>query len=109
MSSDPVTTVSASLDTLASRSAFCREVSNTTPASTPGRVPVPPKMDTPPNRTAATTVSSRPVALSARALEYRSVQNTPTSPATAPDTTKSQNFNGPTAIPANAAATGFDP
>ncbi len=44
------------------------EASIRTPAMTPSSPPLPPKMDTPPSRMAAITCSSRPVALSARAL-----------------------------------------
>ena len=45
-----------------------------TPAMTPGSLPRPPKIETPPSRTAAITWSSRPVALSPRLLENRSVK-----------------------------------
>ena len=44
-----------------------------TPATTPGSLPRPPKMETPPSSTAAITCNSRPVALSPLALLNRSV------------------------------------
>ena len=69
ISSTPVTMLSASLETSDSRSAFCSTASSSTPPSTPGSVPLPPKMETPPSSTAATTASSMPTPLSARALE----------------------------------------
>ncbi len=49
------------------------EPSSSTPATTPPSVPRPPKMDTPPSSTAATTANSSPVPLSALALEKRNV------------------------------------
>ena len=45
----------------------------TTPAMTPWSRPRPPKIETPPSRTAAITWSSMPVALSPRALPNRRV------------------------------------
>ena len=69
--------VSALAGTSARCSALRRAPSRTTAAMTPTRPPRPPKMETPPSSTAATTASSRPVPLSARALAKRSVQKTP--------------------------------
>src|SRR3954471_19432413 len=71
--SPPVTMVSASDDTLLSVSALRIVPSRKTATMTPSRLPRPPKIDTPPSRTHATTDSSRPVPLSPRALPKRIV------------------------------------
>src|SRR5690606_24082933 len=60
----PVTTIWDWAETLARLITFCRAPSRKTPATAPPRVPLPPSKSTPPRRTAATTESSRPVALS---------------------------------------------
>ena len=80
------------------------------PASTPSRPPRPPKMDTPPSSTAATTDSSRPVPLSARALANRSVQKTPASAGDRAGRRRTaRTWSGPTRMPANAAASALLP
>ena len=63
--------VSASAETSLSVSAFRSVPSSSTAQSTPSRLPLPPKIETPPSSTAATTASSRPTPLSARALAKR--------------------------------------
>lgn len=73
ISSSPVTTLRVSLETSPRISALRTPPSRNTAATTPPRVPLPPKMDTPPSSTAATTANSRPVPLSARALANRRV------------------------------------
>src|SRR3978361_2257192 len=72
-------------ETLASCSALVSTPMSSTPPMTPGRAPLPPKIDTPPSSTAAMTDSSRPVALSPWAVPYRNVQNTPPGAAVRPE------------------------
>src|ERR1700730_17584988 len=66
-------------------------------------------MDTPPSRTAATTDSSRPLPLSARALANRRVQYTPANAETMPHRTYSQNLVRLTLMPAKVAASALLP
>ena len=98
--SSPTATAWYSLDTPASRSAFWSTDSVKTAMMTPGMVPFPPLMSTPPSSTMVTTTSVRPVPLSDRALEKREVRMTPASAAISPDTTKRAVLSRPTRIPA---------
>ena len=64
-----------STDTLARRSAFCMTATTRTASTTPGIVPDPPKMLTPPSSTTVTTVRVMPWPASARALDSRDGQD----------------------------------
>ena len=64
----PMTMLMTLTVTPSSRSALEMTPISSTPAMTPCSAPRPPKIDTPPSSTAAMTCSSRPVALSPRAL-----------------------------------------
>ena len=65
--------VSAFGGTLCSRRSERMAPRKSTAPATPHMVPTPPKMETPPNRHAAMTSSSRPTAPSGRALAKRIV------------------------------------
>ena len=85
--SSPTAMLWVSAETLARRSAFCRIASVNTARTTPGMVPEPPKMFTPPSRTAVTTTRVSPSPASARAVESREVRITPANDEISPDKT----------------------
>jgi hypothetical protein len=95
--------------TLARRRAFCITATARTARTTPGIVPEPPKMLTPPSRTTVTTVSVMPCAASARALDRRDVRITPAMDAMSPDRTKSPILTRVTRTPEKRAVPGFLP
>ena len=85
ISSSPRAMLWTSTVTLARRSAFCMTATAKTASTTPGMLPDPPKMFTPPSRTTVTTVSVMPCPASARALDRRAVRMVPASAAMTPD------------------------
>ncbi len=80
-----------------------------TARATPGIVPEPPKMLTPPSRTTVTTVRVIPAPASARALDSREVRMIPASAATRPDRTNSPVLARVTRTPEKRAAPVFLP
>src|SRR3954470_3179400 len=110
MSSVPVTiwTQYDEIDSLSS-SAFWMPPSRNRARTTPTIVPRPPKIDTPPSRTAVTAVSSKPWPTFAAAVELRSEMTTPARPATAPESTNSVVLIRLTRSPAKYAASWLAP
>ena len=94
---------------LVSSRAFCSPANAITASTTPASDPLPPKMDTPPSSTIATTSSSSPSPLFCTAVARRNVHSTPHMAQTRPDTTNSMVLTRLTRIPANSAASGLAP
>ena len=80
-----------------------------TASTTPTSEPLPPKIDTPPSSTIATTSSSRPRPLFCTAVASRNVHSTPASAQTRPETMNRMVLTRLTRIPANSAASGLAP
>ncbi len=108
-SSAPVTIPAASWLKLVRNSAFWMPANASTPSTTPITVPLPPKIDTPPSRTIATTASSRPSPLFCTAVLRRKVSSTPASAHTSPEVMNSMVLFRFTLIPANWAASTLAP
>src|SRR6266487_940804 len=100
----PMTMPMASWLKLVSSSAPCRPARASTASTTPPIEPLPPKMDTPPSRTIATTFSSAPRPLFCTAVARRNVHSTPASAQTRPEVMNSMVLMRLTRIPANSAA-----
>ena len=98
-----------STDTPARRRAFCMTATTRTASTTPGIVPDPPKMLTPPSSTTVTTVRVMPWPASARALDRREVRMTPASAAIRPDRTNRPILTRATRTPEKRAAPVFLP
>ena len=98
-----------SAETLVRRRTLPRTASVAAASTTPGIVPEPPKMLTPPSSTIVTTVRVMPWPRSARALAKRALRITPASAATVPDSTNSSSFSRATGTPENLAAATFLP
>src|SRR5699024_1791964 len=109
MRTRPVTICRTSLLIPKSCEALPSVPSSITRRMTPRAPPTPPKMDTPPSRTAAAPWSSRPKAVSALEVPYCRVQKTPAPEATVPLRVNSQNLAQVTEIPVKRAASSLLP
>ncbi len=77
--------------------------------TTPGMVPEPPRMLTPPSTTMVTTSSSQPMAMDGRVEPMREVRQIAATPLIRPVSRNSRNLMRSTRTPENSAATGLLP
>ncbi len=109
MSRRPTTTDSTIPGTFRRPSPKVTSPSSTAAMATPGTVPDPPGMSTPPRTTIVTTSRSHPVAMEGRVLPSREVSQVAASPEARPARRNSTNVNRPVRMPENAAPTRSSP